>query len=130
LTPTRPKAAGSSVAALLPSGRAFAVLVELGVVAAGAPALQHLADRGLVELQRLLERLQGRRQGHDRADVEVAVRPAVQTLTDALHEGVVDCRMAQRAVDPDADHAGLDVDVRPMLDAVRKLPTPLGFVEA
>jgi hypothetical protein len=52
--------------------------------------------------------LQVRRKRDDRADVQVAVRPAVEALADAGSEGVVDVRMAERALDAHRlDAAGL-----------------------
>ena len=70
-------------AAVLPSGRK--PLPSRNSSASNLPGPQrgeHLLDRRLVDLQQVGERLHVRRQRHDRADVEVAVRPAVEALSD------------------------------------------------
>jgi hypothetical protein len=51
------------------------------------------------ELYCLLRRRRGGRQRDDRSDVQVAVRPIVETVTDSGRERVVDCRVAERTAD-------------------------------
>jgi len=79
----------------------LAVEIELGVVLARPPALQHLAHGGVVDLQELRKGAEIRRKRHDRADVEIAVRPAVEPATDALAQRIVDSGVAERAGDAD-----------------------------
>ena len=69
-----------------------AVDVEPRVVLAPAPGVE----------RRLGRRVERRRQRDDRADVEIAIRPAVEPLADAGRERVVHGRVAERAGDADA----------------------------
>jgi hypothetical protein len=55
--------------------------------------------RGHVDAEQVGERLEVRRKRHDRADVQIAVGPAVEPLTDAGRERVVDGRVTKRALD-------------------------------
>ena len=101
-TPARPNAAGSSIAAVLPSGRN--PLPSSPSSASNCPGpqrRQHRLHGRLVHLQQVGERRQVGRQRDDRADVEIAVRPAVQPLADAGRERIVDRRVAERALDAD-----------------------------
>ena len=78
-------------ARLLPVGpEGLSVLVELGVVAAGTPAAEHLLHRRDVDAQEIAERLQVRGQRDDGADVQVSGGPAVQAFPDARSEGIID----------------------------------------
>src|SRR6266508_3896387 len=52
-----------------------------------------------VDAEEIGERLEVRRERHDRADVQIAVGPAVQPLADAWRERVVDGRVTKRALD-------------------------------
>src|ERR671922_2432657 len=47
------------------------------------------------------ERLKIRRQGDDRANAEIAVRPAVQASADSIRKRVIDCGVTNRASDSD-----------------------------
>src|SRR5215468_5137351 len=79
----------------------LAVQVQLGIEFPRSPAGENLLHRRLVDLERVDERAQVRRRGNDGADVQIAVGPAVQAVTDAGREGVIDRRMTQRALDAD-----------------------------
>ena len=74
----------------------LAVEEEHRVELARPPAGEDLVDRRLVDAEDVGERLLVRRQPDDRADVQVAVRPAVEAATDAGGEGVVDHGVAGR----------------------------------
>ncbi len=85
--------------------KGLAILVELGVVAAWAPAGENLLHGHDIDAEEIGEWLEVRCQRHDRADVEIAVGPVVEPLTNARRERVVDGRMTKRALDahrPDA----------------------------
>src|SRR6266705_3628259 len=92
---------GRNQRARLPAVRTegFAVLVELGVEAPGAPAVQYRLYRSLIDLQQLGDRGEVGSERNDESDVQVAVGPAVEALADSGRKGVVDGRVAQRALD-------------------------------
>ncbi len=81
--------------------KGLAVERQLGVELPRAPAVEDRAHGGLVDAQEIDERLHAGSQRDDRADVQVAVRPAVEASTDARRQLVVDRGMAQRALDAD-----------------------------
>ena len=117
-TPASPKAGGLSVAAVLPSGRN--ALPSRFSSASNLPGPQP-ADGFLDRWPRrsassLDEGAQVGRRGDDRADVEVAIGPAVEPVANAGRVGVVDGRMAQRALDAD------DLSVLP--SSLKKPVTP------
>src|SRR5437763_803679 len=56
---------------------------------------------GGVDLQELRKGAEIRRKRHDRADVEIAVRPAVEPAPDALAQRIVDSGVAEGAGDAD-----------------------------
>src|SRR5438445_12509596 len=92
----------------------LSIHVQLGVVLTGSPAGEHLAYGGLVHAEQVRDRLQVRRQRNDRADVEIAVGPAIAPLTDAFGEAVIDGGVAERAGDADrGDLAALGECVQP-----------------
>jgi hypothetical protein len=86
----------------------FSVLVQLGVEASRPPAGEHGLDRGNVDLEEIGDRLQVRRQSDDRADVEIAIRPPVEAMTDPRREGVIHGGMTEGALQAD----GLEASVR------------------
>src|SRR5215831_18423960 len=77
----------------------LAVQVQLSIEFPRSPAGENLLHRRLIDLERIDEGAQVRRRGDDGADVQIAVGPAVQAAADAGRKGVVDRRMAQRALD-------------------------------
>ena len=102
--PARPNAAGSSVAADLPSGRkAFPSRINSASNLPGPPTHKNASHSRFVGAEQVCERLHGRSGRDDRADVQVAIWPAVQPVSDVprrnrvCREGLIDCRMAQRA---------------------------------
>jgi hypothetical protein len=103
-TPARPNAGGMRVPPAFRRAQGFAVLVEDGVVASRSPAREHLLHGGLVDPEKVGERLEVGGERDDGADVQVAVGPAVQALADTRGERVIDVRVAERALDAD----GLD----------------------
>ena len=88
----------------------LAIEGELGVELARPPACEHLANRRLVDAQQVDVGLQGRGERHDGADVQIAVGPAVEPTADAGREGVVDVRMAERALDADGRDPALRIE--------------------
>jgi hypothetical protein len=64
----------------------------------GPQLVQHLLDRRLVDAEQIGEGLEVWSERQDEADVEVAIGPAVQPLADAGRKGIVDLRVAQRAL--------------------------------
>src|SRR6185295_12246774 len=76
----------------------LAVLVQDGVEAPGTPAREHFLDGRLVDAEKIGEGLEVWSEREDDADVEVAIGPAIQALADARRKGIVDLRVAQRAL--------------------------------
>src|SRR5262249_43703154 len=72
---------GASLLAI--GSKGFPILVHHSVEAPRPPAGERLLERDGMGAQRIRERLEIRRQRHNRADVEIAVCPSVETLTDA-----------------------------------------------
>jgi hypothetical protein len=68
------------------------------VETSGAPALQDCPQRGVVHAEERRHRRQVWREPDDRADIQVAVGPAVQPSADPAGERVVDGRMAECAL--------------------------------
>ena len=90
-TPARPKAGGISVAAALPSGREALPSSRSSASNLPGPQLVSTVAHGrLVDAEQLRERRDARRERDDLADVQVAVRPAVEPRADAGSERVVD----------------------------------------
>src|SRR5207248_11382925 len=81
----------------------LSILIQLGVVLAGAPTVEHFFDGGAVDAEELLVEREIRRECHDRPDVEIAVRPAVETIAGPFHARVVHRGVADRAGDSDRD---------------------------
>src|ERR1700730_1329046 len=79
----------------------LAVKIQLGVELARAPAIEHLFDRRLVDLKHLGIRAEIRSGCDYRADVEIAIRPAIEAATDSRQQGVIYRRVTQRALDAD-----------------------------
>ena len=72
---------------LLPVGaKGLAILVQLRVVAAWPPAGEHLLHGLDIDTEEVSERLEVRCQRNDRADVQIAVGPAVEPLTNSRRE--------------------------------------------
>ena len=82
-TPARPKAGGiEGRGRLAVRPERLAVEIELGVELAGPPCLHRLLHLGFRDLEQVDEGGQVGRRRDDRADVEVAVGPAVEAVTD------------------------------------------------
>src|SRR5882724_3410128 len=79
--------------------KGFAVFVQFRIEAAGPPAGENLFHGRDVNPQEVGERLEVGRKRHDRADVEIAVSPAVKSLADSRSERAVDGRVAQGTLD-------------------------------
>ena len=79
----------------------LAVEIELGIELARPPGLQRPLDLGFRDLKHVGEGGQVRGRRDDRADVEVAIGPAIEAVADARGVGVVDGRVAQGALDAD-----------------------------
>ena len=61
--------------------------VQLSVVTARPPAVQHGLDGRHVDTEQIAEWLEIWRRRHDGADVQIAIAPAVEALTDSRREG-------------------------------------------
>jgi hypothetical protein len=48
-----------------------------GIVASRTPRVEHSPQRAIVDAEELRHRRQIRREGHDRADVQIAIRPSI-----------------------------------------------------
>ena len=130
--PERGRNHGRAALAVGPCG--LSVLVELGVVLAGAPAIQHLHDGRLIDAEKVLEGLQARRDGDNGADIEIAIGPAVEAPADAMGERIVHGRMTESAGDADRAH-GLAIGVEERLHAddrvrAQELDRRVHFLEA
>src|SRR5262245_47980527 len=68
----------------------LAVVQQFGVVFSRTPCQQRLLERLLIDVETVGERLQVGSKRHDLAHVEVAVRPAVEPMADAMSKGVID----------------------------------------
>ena len=66
--------------------KGLAILVEFGVVAARSPARENLFYGLDINAEEVGERLEIWCQRHDRADVQIAVGPTVEPLTNAGRE--------------------------------------------
>src|SRR5438552_3391087 len=86
------------------------VLVKLCVEAARPPAREHCFDRREIDAQEIGEGFEVRRERHDGADVQVAVRPAVEAPADAGGERVVDGRVTESALEADRSDAAARVE--------------------
>src|SRR5688572_25570288 len=87
-----------SALAVRPEG--LAVLVELRVVFSGPPAQKNLFELWFRQAEQIRVRLEIRRKRGDRADVEIAIGPAVEPPSDARTQRVVHGGMTERALNP------------------------------
>src|SRR5262249_33907991 len=83
---------------------------ELGIEVPGPPGRQDRTHGRIVDAEQVRDRREVGRQPDDRADVEVPVGPAVEAMADAGREGIVDRRMAERALDADRREAPTGVE--------------------
>ena len=79
--------------------KGLSILIEECVVSPRPPTGENLLHGCDIDAEQVGERLQVRRQRHDRADIEVAVGPTVKPLADAGRERVIDRRVTERALD-------------------------------
>src|SRR3989441_4502791 len=86
------------------------VLVELCVEAARPPAREHRLDGREIDAKEIGEGFEAWRERHDRADVQVAVRPTVEAPADPGGECVIDGRVAEGALDADRFDAAARVE--------------------
>jgi hypothetical protein len=87
----------------------FPVQEDLGVELARSPPEEHLAQRVLRHAEESRHRREIGRQVDDGPHVQVLVGPAVQAMTDAGGEGVIDGGMAHRALDADRPEPALSI---------------------
>jgi hypothetical protein len=78
--------------------KSFAVHKQLGIEMTGAPAVQNPTYRGFIRAKKFSYRLQSRRKRYDRTHIQITVGPTVQAVADAGSEGIVDSRVAERAL--------------------------------
>src|SRR5262249_23455855 len=74
---------------------------KLSIEATRAPAREHRAHGTLVEAEQFRDRRQVGREPDHGADVQVAVRPAIEAPADAGCEGIVDRGVAEGALNAD-----------------------------
>src|SRR5512140_1244776 len=77
----------------------FAVFQEFRIVLARTPAGKNLFHCIYVHMQTLRNGGKVRSERCDSTHIEIAVRPAVQTMTDSGDEGIIDRGMAEGAGD-------------------------------
>src|ERR1051326_305404 len=75
---------------------------KFGVKFAGAPTAEDGMDGGLIDAQQIGNRLKVGRETDNRADVQVAIWPAIETMPNARRKCVIDRGMAQRALNAHA----------------------------
>ena len=78
--------------------KSFAVHKQLGVEMTGAPAVQGPTQRGFIRTEKVSYGLQSRRKRYGRTHIQITVGPTVQAVADARSEGIVDSRVAERAL--------------------------------
>ena len=94
LTPPRPNAAGISVAPGTLLGVTMPLLVrcgleglaiqnQLGIEFSRPPTRQHRVNRSIADTEQIGKRAQIGRERHDRANVQITIRPPIQTMPDA-----------------------------------------------
>src|SRR6185437_4406397 len=86
-TPARPNAGGISVAAVFPSGRN--PMPSSSSSASNLPGTQHRAYGVLVHAQQVGHGAQVGSETDNGADVQIAVGPTIEAMTDARRKGVV-----------------------------------------
>ena len=97
-----PEGRGDQRRGRLPVGtKSFSVEEQFGVEFPGTPSAEHLAHRRLIRLQQHCHGAQVGSEGNDRPDVQVAVRPAIETVTDTGRQRVSHRRVAQSALNAD-----------------------------
>jgi len=86
----------------------LAVQKEFGIELAGAPTCQYLPYGADVDSQQIGDRLKIWRQRHNSADIEIRIRPAIQSASDARKQRIVYGGMTKRALNPNGgEMAGL-----------------------
>jgi hypothetical protein len=71
----------------------FAVQKQFSIELPRPPTVQHLVHSGLIRAEQISNRLQVGCGGNDRTDIQVAVGPAVQPVTDSGSERVINREM-------------------------------------
>src|SRR5690242_11180307 len=67
----------------------FAVHQQLGIEVAWAPTIQHRPHSRDIDTEKVGDRLQVGGESHNRANVQIAIGPAVQTVANAGSERVI-----------------------------------------
>jgi hypothetical protein len=76
----------------------------------GTPAVQHGPHGRLVHPQEISVRLQVGGQRHDGADIQIAIRPSVEPMTNTLSKGIVHRRMTKGALNSNAPQSSLLIE--------------------
>jgi len=79
--------------------KGLAVQRQFRVKMRGSPTLKDRPYGCLIHAQQVGERFEIRGQRYDRAHIEVTIRPAIETVSNARRQGIIYRRVAQRALD-------------------------------
>src|SRR5262249_47899048 len=80
--------------------KSFAIEIQFSVEFSWSPTRQYFFNRRLIDLQKISEPTQIRCQRNNRADIQIAIGPAIQSMAYARREGIVDGGMAYRTTEP------------------------------
>src|SRR5579863_6388759 len=72
----------------LPGVKCLAVQKQLGIEFSRSPTVEHLPHGGLIDSQKVGYRVEIGRERYDPSYIQITVRPAIQTVTDATGAGV------------------------------------------
>src|SRR5262245_30698432 len=81
----------------------FAVEDYLGVELARSPTVEHFLQGGFVHAEQIGDGFEVGSKGDDATDVQVAVRPTVQAVSNTRRKGIVDRGVAQRTLNAHFD---------------------------
>src|SRR5579864_284995 len=108
-----------SASSLAVGAESLSVLVQLRVKTAGAPARKNFLESRYIDTKQICERFWIGRQGDDGADIQVAVGPSIQPMSDPRSKRIVYARMAEGALNP--HRANLPVFVKEAGDSDNRI---------
>src|SRR5579859_872272 len=76
----------------------------------GTPTVQHGPHGSLVYSQKICLRFQIGGQRHDGADIQIAIRPSIEPMTNTLSKGIVHRRMTKGTLNPNAPQSSLLIE--------------------
>src|SRR5579864_875626 len=89
----------------------FAVERKFRVKVARTPTVEHFSHCRLIDAEQIGEGLQIWSESDNRANVQIAICPAIEAVSDAGREGIVDGGMAQGALNADRAQRSLFIEV-------------------